>query len=168
LEDGPPGFPQDFSCPVVLGKQARSRKAFAYRAITSCRRSFQIVRLTLRFFTSRSCRDRITPAPATPDIQRSRALTYAWFGPIPFRSPLLRESRLLSFPRGTEMVHFPPLACRFLFDSEADVTILLVTGCPIRKSPGQRLFAAHRGLSQLTTSFIALLRQGIHRVPLVA
>ncbi len=41
-------------------------------------------------------------------------------------------------------------------------------GCPIRKSPGQSLFAAHRSLSQLTTSFIAGLRQGIHRTPLVA
>ncbi len=40
-------------------------------------------------------------------------------------------------------------------------------GFPIRKSPGQSLFAAHRGLSQLTTSFIAIFRQGIHRAPLV-
>ena len=29
---------------------------------------------------------------------------------IPFRSPLLRESKFLSLPRGTEMSHFPPLA----------------------------------------------------------
>ena len=29
---------------------------------------------------------------------------------IPFRSPLLRESRFLSLPGGTEMSHFPPLA----------------------------------------------------------
>ena len=41
-------------------------------------------------------------------------------------------------------------------------------GFPIRKSPGQSLFAAHRGLSQLATSFIAVLRQGIHRTPLIA
>src|SRR6266571_8562028 len=87
---------------------------------------------------------------------------------IPFRSPLLRESLLLSFPGGTEMVHFPPFASPLLFDSERDVTTLLVTGFPIRKSSGQSLFAAHRGLSQLTTSFVAPLRQGIHRVPLVA
>ena len=43
-----------------------------------------------------------------------------------------------------------------------------VVGFPIRKSPGQSLFAALRGLSQLTTSFIAFTRLGIHRVPLVA
>ena len=35
-------------------------------------------------------------------------------------------------------------------------------GFPIRKSPDHSLLAASRGLSQLTTSFIAFLRQGIH------
>ena len=38
-------------------------------------------------------------------------------------------------------------------------------GCPIRKSPDQRLFAPTRRLSQLTTSFIASSSQGIHRLP---
>lgn len=37
-------------------------------------------------------------------------------------------------------------------------------GCPIRKSAGQSLFAAHRSLSQLTTSFFASQSQGIHRM----
>src|SRR4029079_4888088 len=32
------------------------------------------------------------------------------FGLFRFRSPLLTESRLLSFPPGTEMVHFPGFA----------------------------------------------------------
>ena len=31
-------------------------------------------------------------------------------GLFPFRSPLLRESRLISFPVGTEMFHFPTFA----------------------------------------------------------
>ena len=39
-------------------------------------------------------------------------------------------------------------------------------GFPIRKSTDQSLFAAPRGLSQRTTSFIASQRQGIHRTPL--
>ncbi len=34
----------------------------------------------------------------------------ARFGLVPLRSPLLRESRLISFPSGTEMFHFPELA----------------------------------------------------------
>ena len=40
--------------------------------------------------------------------------------------------------------------------------------CKIRISPDHSLFAALRGFSQLTTSFLAFLRQGIHRMPLVA
>ena len=43
-----------------------------------------------------------------------------------------------------------------------------LVGFPIRKSPGQSLLAALRGLSQLATSFIAIFRQGIHHAPLVA
>ncbi len=43
-----------------------------------------------------------------------------------------------------------------------------VLGSPIRKSPGQRLCAPHRSLSQLTTSFFAYRRQGIRHAPLVA
>ena len=31
-------------------------------------------------------------------------------GLFPFRSPLLRESQLISFPKGTEMFHFPSFA----------------------------------------------------------
>ena len=60
------------------------------------------------------------PAPATPDAQRSRAVTCTRFRLIPFRSPLLGESRLLSFPGGTEMVHFPPFASHSLLDSGVD------------------------------------------------
>ena len=39
------------------------------------------------------------------------------------------------------------------------------SGFPIRKSPDQSVFAAPRSLSQLTTSFIASYRQGIHLLP---
>jgi hypothetical protein len=42
--------------------------------------------------------------PATP-VGRT-----GWFGLFPFRSPLLRESRLISVPAGTEMFQFPALA----------------------------------------------------------
>src|SRR5438876_9237474 len=45
------------------------------------------------------------PAPATPPHA-----SVLGFGLFPFRSPLLRESRFLSLPGGTEMSHFPPLA----------------------------------------------------------
>ena len=47
------------------------------------------------------------------------------------------------------------------------VTRSLVSGCPIRKSPDQRLFAPPRSLSQLITSFIASESQGIPHALLV-
>ncbi len=80
---------------------------------------------------------------------------------FPFRSPLLRESRLLFFPGGTEMVHFPPFAPPSLCIQEG------VTGHDSRRvspfgHPRLKHAAAHRGLSQLTTPFIAFQRQGIH------
>jgi hypothetical protein len=47
-----------------------------------------------------------------PQPQHTNAgrLPVHWFGLFPFRSPLLRESRLLSLPEGTEMVQFPSFA----------------------------------------------------------
>ncbi len=81
-----------------------------YRAITFYGRPFQIVQLSMRFVTLRPRRIGIRQNPSTPMAQRTRAITRHRLGLIPFRSPLLRESLLLSFPRGTEMFQFPRLA----------------------------------------------------------
>ena len=81
-----------------------------YRAVTFYGRPFQIVQLGMRFVTLRLYRIRARQDPTTPITQRTRAITRYWFGLFPFRSPLLRESLLLSFPRGTEMFQFPRLA----------------------------------------------------------
>ena len=43
-------------------------------------------------------------------LQPQRRRNGNWFGLFPFRSPLLRESLLFSFPPGTEMFHFPGFA----------------------------------------------------------
>ena len=100
-------------------------------------------------------------APTTPAVN-------CWFGLFRFRSPLLTESLSISFPPVTEMFHFA--GCRDVpaMDSQELEQVLSCSGYPIRKSTGQSVFAALRSLSQLTTSFIAVLRQGIHRTPLVA
>ena len=47
------------------------------------------------------------------------------------------------------------------------ITVIIRLGCPIRKSAGNRLFAPDRGLSQLITSFIASVSQGIRHAPLI-
>ena len=45
-----------------------------------------------------------------PEYATLPGLTHTRFGLFPVRSPLLGESRLLSIPSGTEMVHFPEFA----------------------------------------------------------
>ena len=100
-------------------------------------------------------------APTTPPASW-------WFGLFRFRSPLLTESLSLSFPPVTEMFHFTGFrAAHAMYSHERDRT-LLRSGYPIRKSPGQSVFTALRGLSQLATSFIAYWHQGIHYVLFVA
>lgn len=47
-----------------------------------------------------------TVGPTTPIQQRRQAITSYWFRLFPVRSPLLGESRLISFPLATEMFHF--------------------------------------------------------------
>jgi hypothetical protein len=59
--------------------------------------------------TPRRVRSSSDPAPQLP-IGNACGLTPTEFGLFPVRSPLLGESRLLSFPRGTEMFQFPRFA----------------------------------------------------------
>lgn len=74
LEDGPPIFKQDFSCPALLVVSLVPLLNFKIRDYHPLRLSF--------------------PAHSP----NSTAKTYWLFH---FRSPLLTESRLISFPRGT-------------------------------------------------------------------
>ena len=84
------------------------------------------------------------------------------FGLIPFRSPLLWESRLISFPSGTEMFHFPELALDTLCIQVPATEHDLRRVSPFRNPRITECLASPRGFSQLTTSFIAFRRQGIH------
>ena len=97
LEDGPPRFNRDFSCPGLLGHYNKSLLAFRIRDSHPLRSAVP--------GAFRYAFDHRPLSPATPqkfDLPR--------FGLFPVRSPLLRESRLISFPRGTEMFQFPRLA----------------------------------------------------------
>lgn len=84
------------------------------------------------------------------------------FGLVPFRSPLLWESRLISFPSGTEMFHFPELALDTLCIQVPATEHDLRRVSPFRHPRITECLASPRGFSQLTTSFIAFRRQGIH------
>ena len=112
------------------------------------------VRLTALFVTSARYRCIETSGPTTPTQQRHRAITLHRFRLIPFRSPLLRESHLLSFPQSTEMFQFPWLPQPALCVQTG------VTGHdPSRVSPFghpriDACLTASRGFSQPATSFI--------------
>jgi hypothetical protein len=98
-------------------EQRRKGLGFAYRALTVCGWPFQVhsARLNLCNFLRR-----LQPPLAlsrNPDWTTLAGLTSSRFRLVPVRSPLLGESRLLSFPRGTEMFHFPRFPLPRLFDS---------------------------------------------------
>ncbi len=112
--------------------------------------------------------DRTTPLPvpgchrlwrAVPDASGShRSAT----GLVRVRSPLLAESRLMSFPPATEMFQFAGFASTaYGFSRRYPKGV----GFPIRKSSDHRVLPSPRSLSQGATSFIASRCQGIHRMP---
>ena len=112
---------------------------FGYGAVTlSGRASLRVLLPSRRQFAG---------GPATP----RGALLRPRFGLLRFRSPLLAESLLFSFPAGTEMFQFPAFARR-----SSAVTASLPPGFPIRTSavhagicPSPPLFAACHVLLRL-------------------
>ena len=90
------------------------------------------------------------------------------FGLLPFRSPLLRECNHCLFSCGYMRCFSSPRSLAHTMYSHAHAAALPAAGFPIRISPDRCLFAAPRGFSQLTTSFVGSQRQGIHRMPFVA
>ena len=107
-------------------------------------------------------------APTTPAPQRPRAVTQApvWAGPV---SLAATPGISVDFSSSGYLdVSVPRVASAPHMCSAARARALARAGSPIRRSAGQRLFAPHRGLSQLATSFVAVLCQGIHRAPMIS
>ena len=159
-------IPAGLACPAVLGCLTRSLIPFAYRTLTFCGPPFQVTSARDKISYSSAELPSCLQDPATPDRQRRQAVTPVRFRLFRFRSPLLTESLLLSFPGGTWMFRFPPFSTLpYVFRQRWHA--LRVPGFPIRTSPDQRPLAAPRGFSQLATSFLNSWRQGIRHVPLL-
>ena len=116
-------------------------------------------------FPSRSARMACSYScgPTTPS-----GIAAVRFGLLPFRSPLLGECNHCLFSCGYMRCFSSPRSLAHPMYSDAHAAALPAAGFPIRISPDRSLFAAPRGFSQLTTSFIGSQRQGILRVPFVA
>ena len=95
MEDGPPSFTQDYTCPALLGMPLGA----VCVDLPGCHRLWRAV--PGRFGLA-SCSHVAVPQP--------QSCKHGWFGLARFRSPLLSGSRLLSLPPGTEMFQFPGLA----------------------------------------------------------
>ena len=104
----------------------RREVGFSYRAVTLCGGPFQVTSPTRFFYNSMWN----APQPRRQDRLR--------FGLVPVRSPLLRESRLLSLPRGTKMFQFPRSASNRPIDSGGGAIPLQDGGLPHSEIPGSQ------------------------------
>src|SRR5665811_1654871 len=107
LRGGPRGFTRDFTGPVLLGNTFWRLDRFRLRGCYLLWLRFPSDSPTCKFCNSMTASTYRLKGPTTPAWQRRRLLTPCRFRLHPFRSPLLRASLLLSFPRGTEMFQFP-------------------------------------------------------------
>ena len=146
-----------------LGTPIGGWSDFAYGALTRYGATFQSASAICQLCNSVKGLVPLPSGPTTPHRQRHQALPPARFRLFPFRSPLLRESLLLSIPRGTEMFQFPrfplPALC-------VQTGVTPHDGCRVSPFGHLRIeawSAAPRGFSQPPTSFIGSRRQGIHR-----
>ena len=168
MRGGPRGFRPGFPCPAVLRCQRDRVLDFVYGAITHCGRPFQAVRLSSTFVTVRSRCGTIMLVLQPRMSYARRQSRSTRFGLIPFRSPLLRESRFLSFPPVTEMFHFTGLPSPALC-VQAGIRAHYRTWVPPFGDPRIKGWSAPpRGLSQPPTSFLGSWRQGIHRTPFIS
>src|SRR6266568_4056279 len=154
LGGGPPRFTRDFTGPVLLGNTSGSRKSFAYGGVTLYADAFHTSSATQAISYSLPDQQFRLDGPATPVTQRLLAITRNRFGLFPFRSPLLRESRLLSLPVGTEMFHFPTLPPPALCVQAGAMGHYAQQVSPFGNPRIEVWLPTPRGLSQAPTSFI--------------
>ena len=135
LEDGPPIFRQDFTCPALLVERSVPPICFRVRGYH----------------------------PLWPPFpERSANKSTITFRLLRFRSPLLSESRLISIPAVTKMFQFTAFASTRLCIQRGIPLAGWVSPFGNRRIKAR--LPAPRRLSQATTSFIACDRQGIHHI----
>jgi hypothetical protein len=140
--------------PCYLGTSPRAHPISPTGLLPPVAARSSAIRLSHEFVTRSTGSTSRQVSPTTPARQRRRPMTPHWFGLIPFRSPLLRESLLLFVPRGTEMFQFPrfplPALCVQTGVTGHDPSLVSQFGDPRISAH----LSASRGLSQTITSFI--------------
>ena len=149
LEGGPPSFTPDSSSRALL---RNSTTPTGGRHLPGCHRLWPPVPGEFDWLQS-----------TRPWVLQPRGTKVPRFGLGPFRSPLLRASRLIPLPPGTEMFQFPGFASPY-----GDDGAHAPPGSPIRPSRAHSLCAAPPSLSQLTAAFLAFVCPGIPHTPSLA
>ena len=139
LRGGPRRFTPAFPDPALLGNTAKRLIAFAYGAITVYGAAFQTASTSNQLDNSSEVLPNFQAGPTTPLQHRRQAVPLQRFRLFPFRSPLLRESRLFSLPRGTEMFQFPRFPPLGLCVQPRVTGHLPLPGFPIRRSTDRSL-----------------------------
>ena len=137
LEDGPPIFGQDSTCPALLVPRLVPPSLCRIRGYHPLWPDF--------------------PDCSAGDTAKTRRL-------VRFRSPLLSESRLISVPLPTEMFQFRRFASPLLCIRRGMTLAGRVS--PFGNLRIKARLPAPRSLSQAATSFVACRRQGIHHMHL--
>ena len=101
LEDGPPRFRQGFSCPALLTNDPNQSERFRLRDYHRLWCGFPAGFVYRSDFLLISRCSTLERSPCNPPSRNAATLTRAGFRLFPVRSPLLRESRLMSFPPAT-------------------------------------------------------------------
>ena len=130
-----------------------SEIVFAYEAITLFRTTFQS-------FSTNDSSNYAGPNPFE--------INFSGLGSFAFAHHYLRNRWFTFFSSGYLDVSVPRVPFAYTIDSCMDTAALPAVSFLIRRSTGQSLFAAHRSLSQLVTSFFGAWCQGIHPMPLLA
>ena len=121
--------------------------------------------LLFSFFTLLQCGIIIKRGPTTLLYQRIPAWQHNSLGYSAFAHHYLRNHFYFLFLGLIRCFSSPRyLPQTYIFSKR----MLLRAGCPIRKSAGRKVFAPHRSLSQLITSFIGSQCQGIRHIPLLS
>ena len=148
MEGGPPRFTPGSSYRALLRNSTSSTPSPSPTGLSPSRaahpRALQLGPDLVTSWRSRGSADRRFQPPTGIG---PRATQPAEFGLFPVRSPLLGESRLISFPRATEMVQFARFPPDGVDSPSGARSCCLRAGYPIRTSPDLRLPAAPRGVS---------------------
>ena len=154
--------------PCYLGTPQGDQLLFAYGTITLCGPNFHNGSAKHWFCNSLEGLLPFRAGPTTPLQHRQQAVPLQRFGLLPFRSPLLRKSRLLSFPRGTEMFQFPRFPPLGLCVQPGMTPHYQRRVSPFGNPRVKGCSTPNRGFSQSSTPFFGSRCQGIHHVPLIS